>query len=39
MEAARVFRPQVALLDIGMPGMDGIELGTRLRRSRSSSTY
>jgi signal transduction histidine kinase/ActR/RegA family two-component response regulator len=32
MEAARVFRPQVALLDIGMPGMDGIELGTRLRR-------
>jgi CheY-like chemotaxis protein len=32
MEAARVFRPQVALLDIGMPGMDGIELGTRLRQ-------
>jgi two-component system CheB/CheR fusion protein len=32
MEAARVFRPQVALLDIGMPGMDGIELGARLRR-------
>jgi signal transduction histidine kinase/ActR/RegA family two-component response regulator len=32
MEMARVFRPQVALLDIGMPGMDGIELGTRLRQ-------
>jgi signal transduction histidine kinase/ActR/RegA family two-component response regulator len=32
LEAARVFRPQVALLDIGMPGMDGIELGTRLRQ-------
>ncbi|HLZ46963.1 MAG TPA: ATP-binding protein [Gemmatimonadales bacterium] len=32
LEAARVFRPQVALLDIGMPGMDGIELGARLRR-------
>ena len=32
MEAARVFRPQVALLDLGMPGMDGIELGTRLRQ-------
>jgi signal transduction histidine kinase/ActR/RegA family two-component response regulator len=32
LEAARVFRPQVALLDIGMPGMDGIELGSRLRQ-------
>jgi signal transduction histidine kinase/ActR/RegA family two-component response regulator len=32
LEAARVFRPQVALLDIGMPGMDGIELGKRLRQ-------
>jgi signal transduction histidine kinase/ActR/RegA family two-component response regulator len=32
LEAARVFRPHVALLDIGMPGMDGIELGARLRQ-------
>ena len=32
LEAAASFKPQVALLDIGMPGMDGIELGTRLRR-------
>jgi signal transduction histidine kinase/CheY-like chemotaxis protein len=32
LEAARVFRPQVALLDIGMPEMDGIELGKRLRQ-------
>ena len=32
LEAARVFRPQVALLDIGMPGIDGIELGKHLRR-------
>jgi signal transduction histidine kinase/ActR/RegA family two-component response regulator len=29
--AARAFQPDVALLDIGMPGMDGIELGQRLR--------
>jgi signal transduction histidine kinase/ActR/RegA family two-component response regulator len=31
LEVAGAFRPEVALLDIGMPGMDGIELGTRLR--------
>lgn len=31
LEAARIFRPQIALLDIGMPGMDGIELGRKLR--------
>jgi signal transduction histidine kinase/ActR/RegA family two-component response regulator len=32
LEAASAFTPDVALLDIGMPGMDGIELATRLRR-------
>jgi len=28
---ARTFAPAVALLDIGLPGMDGYELGARLR--------
>ena len=37
LEAARVFRPQVALLDIGMPGMDGIELGGDCARSPGST--
>ena len=32
IETAKAFRPEVALLDIGMPGIDGFELGTRLRR-------
>jgi hypothetical protein len=30
LETARQFRPHVALLDIGMPSMDGYELGRRL---------
>lgn len=31
LEAARTFRPNVAFLDIGLPGMDGYELAQRLR--------
>jgi CheY-like chemotaxis protein len=32
LETTRTFKPQVGLLDIGMPGMDGVELASRLRR-------
>ncbi len=32
LEAARRFHPDVALLDIGLPVMDGYELGKRLRQ-------
>ena len=32
IEAAFDFRPNVVLLDIGLPGMDGYEVATRLRQ-------
>ena len=31
LECAQQFRPQVCLLDIGLPGIDGLELARRLR--------
>jgi signal transduction histidine kinase len=33
LAAAGTFRPQIAVLDIGLPGMSGHELAERLRRS------
>src|SRR5262249_50697411 len=33
LEAARTFRPEIVLLDIGLPGMDGYEVARRLRNN------
>lgn len=32
LEAARAYRPELALLDIGLPGMHGYELAERIRK-------
>src|SRR5205814_3084476 len=32
LEAARAYRPEAVLLDIGLPGMDGYEVARRLRQ-------
>ena len=36
LNVAREHRPEVMLLDIGLPGMDGYELASRLRREEWS---
>src|SRR5690606_32352694 len=37
LQAAQVFAPQVAVVDIGLPGMDGYELARRLGRSEGEA--
>lgn len=34
LEAVRTFQPEIVLLDIGLPGMDGYEVVRRLQRDR-----
>jgi len=36
IEAARVHRPAFVLLDLGLPGMDGYQVATRLRQEQGS---
>jgi CheY-like chemotaxis protein len=38
LEAALDYRPQVVLLDIGLPGLDGFEIAKRIRRDSALSS-
>ena len=38
LQAARAFHPEVVLCDIGLPGMNGYEVATALRKDPSTSS-
>ena len=37
LEISETYRPQVVILDIGLPGMDGYEVASRLRDTPAAS--
>ena len=39
LDIAREFRPEVILLDIGMPGLDGYEVARRLRAMNHGQNF
>ncbi len=39
LRKALAYRPQVAILDIGLPGLDGYQLAARIREALGSSVY